>query len=423
MSENSAGKRLLPALRAQMGDWIYYVVLMSFEDVAGKIRLAQEIHKHKALKELLQRTLTNRAKTIGAYLCNQKQHFFNAIIAGVYEGEPSWVPITVSGNARISTKELPDLVTSSVGVLELSGDEKIFAIDGQHRVEGIRTAIATKPRLGTEEQAVIFVAHRNTRAGLQRTRRLFSTLNRYAKPVTLGEVIAIDEDDIIAITTRAMLEENHFFSKDHIIYVSKAKTVPRRNTTCLTSIHCLYESLDIVLFSRAQMKQRKSLKTLRPSDVVVQQFYEQAAEFWDTMIRHFRPLKELLNSPAQANVAGRYRGDHGGHLLFRPAGLLSIAKAVRMLMDDGMTRAHAIRAISQLEMELANPPWAGLLWETGSRKMIIDKKNQAIATKLLLYMCGATVAHFGFTEEDLHADYAAALNRDLDQVTLPVPLA
>ena len=42
-------------------------------------------------------------------------------------------------------------------------------------------------------------------------RRLFSSLNRYAKPVDKDTIIAMDEDDIFCILTRRMVAEYPFF--------------------------------------------------------------------------------------------------------------------------------------------------------------------------------------------------------------------
>ena len=230
MSEkNNFSKLLLPSLRATFGDWIYYVSVMSAKDVAERVKCAEVVHKHKSLNEMLQRQITKRSSNIAEYLIKQKQRFFNAIIVGVYLGEPEWFPIDLAGNDYISKEELPDIVITSIGILSLSGEEELFALDGQHRVEGIRTALSTHKEIGKDEQTVIFVAHKNTKKGIERTRRLFSTLNRYAKPVTPSEIIVIDEDDAVAIITRELLQKNKIFSKQDVLHVSKTKTVPRNN--------------------------------------------------------------------------------------------------------------------------------------------------------------------------------------------------
>lgn len=78
----------LPTLRGRMGDWIYYVTILKFEDVAERVSMAFEIHKSRKLSEWIQRQLTNRTSDITAYLESQEQRFFNSLILGIYGGSP-----------------------------------------------------------------------------------------------------------------------------------------------------------------------------------------------------------------------------------------------------------------------------------------------------------------------------------------------
>lgn len=76
----------------------------------------------------------------------------------------------------------------NLGIITLTDDVKIFPVDGQHRVAGIKKAIEDKPEMKSERVPVIFVGHSTDEIGMQRTRRMFSTLNRYAKPVSLRDI-------------------------------------------------------------------------------------------------------------------------------------------------------------------------------------------------------------------------------------------
>ena len=115
----------------------------------------------------------------------------------------------------------------NLGILELSGDEKIFPVDGQHRVEGIKKVVSESGKYDNEQIPVIFVSHKTDDAGMQRSRRLFSTLNRYAKPVSMRDIIALDEDDIVAIASRELIDTHPLFSKDRLLD-SKTKAVPEK---------------------------------------------------------------------------------------------------------------------------------------------------------------------------------------------------
>lgn len=80
----------IPAMRGVIGDWVFYVTLLPFLEVTSRIKKTEEIHSNKLLREMIQRALTPRSKNIAAYLQSQPQRFFNAIVVGVYEGEPEW---------------------------------------------------------------------------------------------------------------------------------------------------------------------------------------------------------------------------------------------------------------------------------------------------------------------------------------------
>ncbi len=161
-----------PAIRCSMGDWIYYITYMKFSDVAHWIKRTEEIHKSKKLRDMIQRALTGRVNPIVDYLVEQKERFFNAIVVGVYGGDPKWYSIEVSGSQVLGSPDLDEDSQHSIGLLVLEGNEKLFAIDGQHRVEAIKEALLKEPNLGSEDQSVIFVAHRTDEEGQRRTSSL-----------------------------------------------------------------------------------------------------------------------------------------------------------------------------------------------------------------------------------------------------------
>jgi DNA sulfur modification protein DndB len=59
----------LPALKAKLGDRLYYVTTLTFRQVASFIHPANEIHKSQRLSEWIQRTLVEEhADAIADYL-------------------------------------------------------------------------------------------------------------------------------------------------------------------------------------------------------------------------------------------------------------------------------------------------------------------------------------------------------------------
>jgi DNA sulfur modification protein DndB len=399
-----------------MGDWVYYIGLLKMKDIAERISIAEEIHSSKSLRDLLQRQLTNRAADISKYLLTQKQRFFNAIVVGTYGGNPKWAELSI--NDKKLRQELPDYLEGTLGILTLGGTEKLFAIDGQHRVSGIKQAIKDDAVLSEDEVCVIFVSsvsqeHRSKDPnGFQRTRRLFTTLNRYAKPVGPKEIIALDEDDAVAIITRWSVEDNSLFQDK--ISLKLNKSIPVSDKMSFTSIVTLYDVLDIFL----EEADWKNFKKLRPSEEKLKELYKKSKMLWKNLAESFDCLNEIQGSLPSDEIAGKYRNRNGGHLLFRPIGLLIFIRVLRKVIDSGFELKDAIKKMSQVPMEISENPWAGLLWDVTNKRMITAVENQKVAVKLLFYSIGGDLAKLKSTSSKLIAELSGLLNKSEEEIKL-----
>lgn len=403
-------------------------------DVADRVSMAEEIHKSNTLRDLIQRQVNkSRAATeITSYLLMQEQRLFNALVIGVYGGAPNWYELAIHRDERYKIESAYDYLDETLGILSLEGSENLFALDGQHRVVGIKGAIEKDSALGEEEVAAIFVAHKNTPSGMERTRRLFTTLNRYAKPVNKKEKIALDEDDVIAIITRRLIDEYPLFREK--ISVAGTKSIPPTDKKSFTTIITLYDVL--VTFFRQEIRDLEYKLRLRPPDDTVDFFHEEATELWDAMIENFPPLQEVAESQSSDEVPGKYRGRDGGHLLFRPIGLLIVLKVIRQFVDSGLSLQTAARRVAQAPMDLANDPWVSLLWDAVNHRMITASENQRAATSMLYSSLGgnlkksktsptakgiakSTPKEFKISIEELREELAGLLNIEIGEVVLP----
>ena len=115
---------LLPALKAHMGDWMYYVAVMQLKDIAERVYFAEEVHKSKKLSDFIQRSLlSSRTESIAEYLVQQPQRLFNSMIVGVYGGEPEWLEMNIEEQ---NTLNFPLSQQGLLGFLKLSGEETRF---------------------------------------------------------------------------------------------------------------------------------------------------------------------------------------------------------------------------------------------------------------------------------------------------------
>ena len=262
MKKKKLEEIILPALRGVMGDWVYYSCLMDLKELSSRVDYTEEVHKNEALSDMIQRQLKgDRSTQIADYLKMQPERLFNSLVVATYGGQPNWYALS---NVRIkhTGDELQNLAKdtmASVGFLTLRGDEELFALDGQHRLAGIKEAVEDGlEHASSDVVSVIFVGHE--KKSLEQTRRLFTTLNKTAKPVSKDDIIALDEDDVMAICVRRLVEETNLFAGDRLAFVA-SNNMPVTNKTSLTTIGNLYDLLTIFFTSaESELKDKKSEK-------------------------------------------------------------------------------------------------------------------------------------------------------------------
>lgn len=427
-------ERYLPALKGRFGIRFYYVALMSLGDVARLIKVGKEIYSNEELSKMIQRELKEgRAKEIADYLRKRDERFFNSMVVGVYGGAPDWKPFQiVSGVSDIDPSSLPLDTINSFGFLKLSGDERLFPLDGQHRLAGIREALAGKRAsadLAQEEISVIFVPHdASTPTGRERSRRLFTVLNKKAKAVDQNEIIALDEDDVMAITCRWLVETYRPLMGGRVWYTASSN-IPPTGKDCLTTIGTLYLVLQ-VLFEATSGRTLAQLKDNRPADEWLSFYHHVAKAFFDAVAASLPILDRYMSQKGFARIAAQHRSAEGGHLLFRPAGLRAFAEAVSVLiekesLDEAETKSvtplaakrragvairDAVARVATLPMRLDVDPYNGLLWNRGH----VAAGKRSITRDLMLDMLGEYPRR-----EALRERYAKALDREGVRVRLP----
>ncbi|AHK78742.1 hypothetical protein M911_05670 [Ectothiorhodospira haloalkaliphila] len=354
-------KIVLPALRGVMGDWVFYSCLMDVGELSSRVNFAEEIHENEELSDMIQRHLKRgRAAQIADYLKRQPERFFNSLVIATYGGQPNWHALSDvrSKTAPDELKNLTEDTVSSVGFLTLTGQEKLFALDGQHRLAGIKKAV--KDGLDNDpydELSVIFVGHKDTKKGLERTRRLFTTLNKTARPVSKGEIIALDEDDVMAICVRRLIEETKLFADNRLAFVA-SNNMPTANTTSLTTIANLYDVLTI-LFTNAYSdlrEQKADLQRVRADDQTLDKYLRFAESYFLQLRKNFKALDEFFSAKNTEPVVKKYRGNHGGHVLFRPIGLEIMTRVIARFTKD-MSLARAAKLAAELPDSLDEEPF------------------------------------------------------------------
>ena len=401
----------IPAIRAKIGIWVYYMAALKFSDVIKCINDPTKIHKSEMLNELLQRGITSNVKSIADYIANQEERFFNSLVLAVYDGDPKWHEVRLDYG---DDEEYYD-----IGLLEMTGEEKIFPVDGQHRVEGIKEALTKDSTSFCDEQIpVVFIGHRNNKDGMERARRMFSTLNRYAKPVSKRDIIALDEDDAAAIASRQLINTHPLFIDKRLLDY-RTKAIQENNETAFTTIITLYECnielLNLFLIGKQVMNDEEKLmrdglaKTnrymrFRPAQAELDEYTNLCTSFWDALSQNIDVLIEYLSNKPKRDSSC---------LLFRPTALTSFVKAFIHIHKRSKSDFVLIaKKFNGLPISITDKVWQGLLWDSDNKIMLT--KNQKAVHLRLVHLYDRDLLTKAETDE-LAKEYAKARLMSVDE--------
>ncbi len=404
--------QLYPAMRASMGDWTYYIVRMTMREVAHEVQLASELWTDATLSDAIQRTVdASRVKReLVKFLSRRDDRFFSSLVVAAIGGNPSWKPV----DSRFE---------EAFGELAFQVDPRYYALDGQHRLKAIKELMAdpsgAPPRFASEQLSVIVVvrehqtADGDDRLWKQRYRRLFSSLNRYAKPTDGDTNIIMDEDDVFAIVTRRLIADHPFFQvsapeKKSFRVQTRGKNL-KAGAPHFTSLQTLYE-MNQILLTDAEMQARwgqprdvKVYLRFRPEEEEIDTCYRKLAQTWDSLLEAMPDLRTppermRTHQPPDSNPDG-----FSDHLAFWPIGQSLLAKIARSLLDSAAAdpdeepapMVEALRPLADAPWDLHQPPWRYLLLVPDETKPSVwrmrsesRKKALEVAERLLRWLCG-----------------------------------
>jgi DNA sulfur modification protein DndB len=371
--KKTPGPLQLPALHAVMGDRKYFITAMTLAEIATRIKDVKEVHKSERLCDWIQRQLDDKhAKSIYKYLRNETERFFNAIVVGVYGGNPQWSELAVKDPRDELSSNEEDRMNRTVGVLALTGREDLFPIDGQHRVAGIKLAVKEKPDLGDDEVTVIMVGHAKTDIGKARTRRLFVTLNKRARKVSERDIVALDEDNGLAVVARGMIDDFELFQEGELISFSGTVAINETDDIAISSIIGIYQIVKSLYPKEPKSwpKRTTAMRT-RPSQETLKEVYEFCCEYWEFLCDAVKEYQKVLRKGD--GKCSDYRQPTKNHLLFRPAGQNAFARAVECLIGRGHSMQAAIDLlVEKASLWLHEREWHNILWDPVKKKMLND---------------------------------------------------
>lgn len=368
----------LPCLRGNFGEWVYFSTVMKISDIVEPNRVitvpeSKELYS-KNINEVLQREIaTPRINQIKKYLLENKERFFSSLIVAIHKGNPQWADFDIERQFRIDNDLVNEkdvnFIENKLGILTLSGNEEIFVLDGQHRLLGMRKAFNENKELGKDEVSIIIVVHNQKLK--EKTRRLFTVLNRYAVTIPPAEKIILEEDDASAILTRKLVQEYPLFSESGALSATKSFSLPPNDIEHFSTLVCLYE-INKILIDYKSLYPYKVI--IRPSDIILGVCWQKITKFWDFFFAKYPEVVNFIKGQKELNTETFNRNNlTGGSILLRPEGQRLFAEVYQDFVDKNKFQFF-LENVQNLDFDLNGSTWKYIFWtgtkiETGNKKL------------------------------------------------------
>ncbi len=379
---------LIPAIKGKLGNTTFYEATMRVADLLSSVSPPSDLDDwaNMGLEERMQRNPDTKrvSEKLVPYLVQNEDRFFGSIIVLIWKGEVVFEPVT-----EFATK-IPSAYKGAapkIGFVSIDGG-KLVVLDGQHRFLALREAKDGKmigehaTEIVNDEVCVILIEHESD----LKTRRIFNTVNRYAKTTSRGDNIITSEDDGWAIVARRMLSDDQPFA-DRVIYGRKKSIVNwksntlSKRTTDLTTLSTVYDSVKLIL------SDRKIDEAKRPSDTEIEEYQQTARDVWEPILEGMSAYQTALSDPSA--IPGMRADDAVTSLLFKPASQLALVDALLRVgepnqgglkLKDAVARANKIPNWS-----MAADLWKGVIIKhTGSIDAGVEAKRRM--ADLLVYL-------------------------------------
>lgn len=390
---------MLPALRGKFGETEYYLSTMYVGEAIRLASFPEDVPdwECQSVEERYHRDidLSSIRKFIAPYFANDPVRFSGALVLAVIDPDDTMAfePLTQFAG-RSSAPALYQTATSNMGFLTLNGDEILVPLDGQHRIKAFQYAIdghddnnrpipslKVNTDLSKDQVAVILVRFQPTPA-----RRIFSKINRYAKPTSKADNLITDDDDAIAVMTRELLGEDGVIPT-RLVRIG-ANTLPKTAPE-FTTLATFYESTAVMVNELGYVGKGK------PADMDEDQrelVKEDVQPLWEKLLSGIDLWAKALADSSENGDADRsaIREDT---LLGKPIGQLALVTAFMRIREKcvGVEYDEICARLNRVSWDVSDPMWHGVMMNPNGRVMS-GKTTVNRSAQFIAYLCGAELS-------------------------------
>lgn len=365
----------IPAMRGKLGSTEYFIVTMKAKDVAEKMKAAVEVEgwDDLSLEQKYQREIDlNRVRRdIAPYLAGDEDRFFGCLIVAVQNSEEmEYEPVKEVTRGKVFAGS-HNLAANGLGFLNLSGEEIMIPIDGQHRAKAIDFAIRGRdddkeldffpnPNLARDDITLMLIRF-DTEDERLKARKIFNKVNRYAKNPSKAENLIIDDDDIAAVFARRMTEpEEELFSGDLVRISGNTLSNTAGEFTTLSTLYEINKQILIY-------KQHNYNKTERPNKEEERLYWNEVEGVWKRLISDITHFSNALKDPQKTGNEIRQE-IRKVYLLGKPIGQRVLAEAFLELTEKGQLRdVEACERLNQVDWRINKKMWENVLTRDSTR--------------------------------------------------------
>jgi DNA sulfur modification protein DndB len=360
---------VIPAIEGKMGNTRYFQCMMRVDELVRSVRSASEIDNwaNMSIGDKMQREPSwPRIKNqIAPYFKRHEDRFFGSIMVLVYEGTVSFEKLS-EFNARV-----PNAYQSQgdkMGFLTIDGGT-LIALDGQHRLLALKEVVENPTEgdfsadVHNDEVSVIFLKHEDN----IKTRSIFNTVNKYAKPTSAGDNIITSEDDGYAILTRRLIEVEDGVLKESVVNWRNNTLTDKSDK--FTTIKILYETVKLML-KESKEDEYDFDPTIRPSDEILDRAYNYASNMWKLILEEVTAYSFVTENRSDfaEKVKEARKPESSNSLLFKPAAQEAFVKGILAACqpqfdedDPELTVQEALKKSNKINWSMNDEIWKNVI--------------------------------------------------------------
>ncbi len=399
---------IYPALKGKIGTNDYYVVEMTAKKAVEFLTIPKDIigWEDLAIEEQYQRDINYKRvlKDIYPYLYGDPERFLGSLIVAVDK-------LTNDDFEPISdlTKTLPKAYKNEakhIGMLTLEDSGLIVPIDGQHRLAGLKFAIQGKDADGkdiknhkhnhakVEEDMITLIMlpiNLGNKNDIKKARKIFTKLNKYARPTNSSQNLITNDDDSIAIISRAIANDVINESNKYKLVHWKSSRLSVKDTE-FTTLDTVYQCNKTIIEATAPTG---TVTDKNRQEEHEEEWYAACKDAWSALLKGIDVFQTILAHKESDDDSMAKRVEvRKEFLLGKPVPQQCLIEAFikmthstpsqhkKILSDD-----EAIALLNKVPWEIGDKTWDNVLWLGDKEKGKILVKGRKLAVELILYMC------------------------------------